>query len=363
MSKGNKTTTAKGKKVNNNASSITDAAIIADQSPQERQPLEQLDLIQEVFQEPGLVNTIHEVSGGALNMTVNDNGQLEEPATIVYNDGVMIRTDNPDTVRDLLDDMEDDQTGVNLISGVEVIDPEDILNSKRYLKGAIEYPAPSELLRPAIEALGRTGGRMTLTGSHEAANRNTDGTTNTAYGRLNLICRYEIDNEMWYEVGVLVAYDMNVPRVKVYRGMKVSACLNLCIWGAEDMVKFDLSAGMNLEIIGQYITSVTAQIERSREIVQRLKGIEIQQNLMGQIIGKMLLHTIEQKAANGTTPILKAADMFSDSKSKYYYKQEGFNAWQLYNGFTEYFAEKVNFFDIPEKTRDTYKLLHDICLS
>ncbi len=57
----------------------------------------------------------------------------------------------------------------------------------------------------------------------------------------------------------------------------------------------------------------------------------------------------------GTNEILAGVKLFSDETNKYYYKNPGFNAWNLYNSFTEYYGKKVNFFEVPDKTRDLFE--------
>jgi hypothetical protein len=250
----------------------------------------------------------------------------------------------------------------DLIKGYTITDTQNILQSKRFVKGGIEYKSPLEILEPCIKLLSTTGGNLHLTADKEQSNANQDSSINRSFARLNLVSHYEIDSEMFYEIGVLIAYDLQIPRVKVYRGIKVAACTNLCIFKSDDMVKFDISAGINEEQVQAFIIGLTEQIAEARRIVQRLKALPITPETMQNIIGRMMLGTKEQNLMNGTTSILRAVDLLTDSKSRYYYQQRDFNAWQLFNSFTEYFGEKVNAFDIPEKTRDTFHLLKGICL-
>jgi hypothetical protein len=245
---------------------------------------------------------------------------------------------------------------------VLVIDPQGVLQSKRYVKGATEFKTPAEILNPLLGLLGKTGGKLTLTGDHEATNANADKSKNVAYGRLNLVARYEIDTEIFYEVGVLVAFDLTIPRVKIYRGTKTRVCMNLSIFEAEDIIKFELGQGINFAQVETFLKDITKKIEETVKIINKLKSIKIPHDAVHSILGKMLMATDRANFQNGLTPILRAAELFKDDKSRYYYKQDNFNGWLLFNAFTEYYDKKIHFFDIPEKTRDTYILLKDICL-
>lgn len=248
-------------------------------------------------------------------------------------------------------------------SAITVNDPKDVMNSKRYVKGGAEYKSPGEILQPVIELLAKTSGTLTLTGGNEQSNANTDGSLNVSYGRLNLVACFTIDKDLFYEIGVLIAFDLQIPKIKIYRGAKVSACLNLCIFEADDVVKFDITNGVNTTLVETYLGQLTARIEKVGQLVTRLKGIQITPVQLEAALGKMMVRTSEDKLAHGTTTILSGIETMTDEKSKYYYKQENFNAWLFFNSFTEYMNKRVNFFDIPDKARDIYSLISETCLS
>jgi hypothetical protein len=252
---------------------------------------------------------------------------------------------------------------VNNLEAIVLHDPLNVLSSKRYVKGGAEYKSPGEILQPVIELLRTTSGKLTLTGANEQNNANNDGTLNVSYGRLNLVARFDIDQELFYEIGILIAYDLQIPKIKIYRGAKVSACLNLCIFNAEDVVKFDVSNGVNIELVQTFLGQVTERIAKVHELVTRLKGAKISPEQVETLVGRMMVKTIENKLAHGTTTILSGLDALTDDRSKYYYKQPDFNGWLFFNSFTEYMEKRVNFFDIPDKARDIYSLVSDVSAS
>ncbi|MDF2188944.1 hypothetical protein [Paraflavitalea sp. CAU 1676] len=242
-------------------------------------------------------------------------------------------------------------------------DDQNVMQSKRYVRGIVEYMSPAEILEPVLQLLRQTSGKLILTGTNELTNANADSSLNVSYGRLNLVARFEIDAEVFYEIGVLIAYDLQIPKIKIYSGAKVSACMNLCVFQADDVVKFDITNGVNLQMVQTFLTQLTERIANVSRIVQRLKGVPISPEAMDTLIGRMLIKTTEKKLAHGTTSILSGLDTMTDDRSKYYYKQPNFNAWLFYNAFTEYMEKRVNFFDIPDKARDVFSLISENCLS
>lgn len=243
----------------------------------------------------------------------------------------------------------------------ELTDEQKVLNSKRYIRsGYLTYASPSEILKPLFDVIPE-GAKISIKGSHEIANQNEDGTENIAFGRFMAILHYNINSEISYEVGLMAALDLGKPYLKIFRGARVHACTNLSIFASDDIVKFKLGNGFNQEIIQNYITSVSAKIEEVKEIVTRLEALTIAPEAVEQIVGAMLKKTIEDKTYNGINSVTSGTQLLLSADSKYYYKQENFNGWKLFNAFTENFS-KTNFFDIPEKTRDVYQLLKSICL-
>ena len=247
-------------------------------------------------------------------------------------------------------------------ASITLQDDKNIMQSKRYVRGIVEYMSPSEILDPVLQLLRQTSGKLMLTGSNELSNANADSTLNVSYGRLNLVARFEIDAEVFYEIGVLIAYDLQIPKIKIYSGAKVSACMNLCIFQADDVVKFDITNGVNLQLVQTFLSQLTDRIAHVSQVIQRLKAVQISPEAMDTIIGRMLIKTTEKKLAHGTTAILSGLDALTDERTKYYYKQPGFNGWLFYNAFTEYMEKRVNFFDIPDKARDIFKLIAEDCL-
>jgi hypothetical protein len=242
---------------------------------------------------------------------------------------------------------------------LSIKDPGNILHSKRWVTGQVQYPSPIEIFTPMYDLLKSTGGELMVAGEDETKNAEADGTENISYGRMKLTAKYKIDSELFYELGFLVALNLSHPKVKIYRGAITQSCLNLNVFGSDDVVKFEIANGFNVEIAQNYISSVTKKIKEAVDRVKEMKALKIPQDRLEQIIGKMTLETIKDKLPHGVTVINQAAGMFVDKNNKYYAGQEDFNAWLLYNAMTEN-NNKKSAFDIPEKSLSTYELVASV---
>lgn len=241
-----------------------------------------------------------------------------------------------------------------------LLDKDNVFTSKQYVKGITSFPTPHNLLNPLLPILQDTGGTLELVGEDKVENRNEDGSGNISFGRVNLTAKYAIDPELKYSVGVLAAYNLTRPVFKIYQGVEVSACTNLCVFGADQIHKFEASEGFNIDIVRSFLADLSGKIQRSIEVVNRLKAAAIQPSQIPEIVGRMLLASQdkEKKFTNGVTSVLDATRLLTDTSSKYFFGQPGFSQWHLYNAMTESFAQKVSFIDIPEKTRDAFAVMN-----
>jgi hypothetical protein len=242
---------------------------------------------------------------------------------------------------------------------LQIKDTGNILNSKRWVTGNVQYPSPIEIFTPMYDLLKSTGGELAVAGEDEVKNAEANGNENISYGRMKLTAKYKIDTELFYELGFMVALNLAHPKLKIYRGAVTSACLNLNVFGSDDVVKFEIANGFNMEIAQGYIASVVNKIKQAAERVKEMKAVLIPQDKLERIIGKMTLETIEDKLPHGVTVITQAAGMFVDKNNKYFAGQDNFNAWLLYNALTEN-NNKKSAFDIPEKSLSTYELVSSV---
>lgn len=266
----------------------------------------------------------------------------------------------PDIVSAVVAGTQLQQAEIMLPAHVELEDTKGVLTSKGYMKGMIEYASPAKMLSGTIDVMRRLnidGCKLRLDGEAEQKNINADGSKNVSFGRLNLIAEFDIDEDTHYEIGVLIALDLSQPRIKIFRGARVRACNNLCVWGADDIIECKFVEGVNHNFVENMLLNAALHIEKSISIIQALKAMPVTPVQVEALVGRIIYRTESEKKLCGTTSVLYGVKLMVDPKNKYYAARTGFNGWDFYNACTEYFDGKVSAFDIPEKSRDLYTLL------
>lgn len=235
-----------------------------------------------------------------------------------------------------------------------LVDTNNVLRSASLVKNNITYPSPEVLLRPVIDILGsaveiRCNGENEIEIAHGENNYK-------AFERFNVIAKFPVDDEIFYEVGCLVALDLTVPKIKVYSGAVVNACLNLTIYGHDTCVKFDLNSNNAVDTVKSCLQDIAVKIEKTKEIIARLKLVHLTESITKRFVGALSIGNASERSAYGANFLSQGVALISEESSKYYYKQTNFNAWLLYNAFTEN-IKKANIFDVADKSRDFYKLI------
>lgn len=234
-----------------------------------------------------------------------------------------------------------------------------LINSKQYVNNGLTFPSPYDLLKPFIEN-DNLAGQLQFQGTHPITLAE-NGKEMTAYGRVSAIAELDIDQEIKYNVGLVYSLEQGKPVFKVFSGAKVTACTNLCVWGANKIAKIDNFT--NLQSIytsaNEFLKTVQKDIEHTKEIIHLMKNFKISAKDTNQIVGKILLDVIKNKAICGTNTIVNAGKLLTDQKNKYYLGQENFNAWLLYNALTESYAEKTHILDQPEKVLNLFDIIKE----
>lgn len=234
-----------------------------------------------------------------------------------------------------------------------VIDNENILQSHSLVRNGIIYPNPRSVIMPVIEIL-NTAQEIRVTGEN-ALEIDNNGSKQIAFQRFNVIGNFAVDEEYSYEVGMLAALDLSVPKVKVYTGASIRACLNLSLFGHDNVTKFDISNAGTIDLIRLHLQDIGNKIARTREVINRLKSIRMDAVSVQQALGKILMENNTTRNAFGSTNVLKGTELLANPDSKYYHAQEGFNAWLFYNAFTEN-LKKSTVFDMADKSADFFRL-------
>lgn len=236
-----------------------------------------------------------------------------------------------------------------------------ILNSKQYVKNGIYFPSPSEILQPVFDTLG-TG--IELQGSHEIT-IGEDEKELTAYGRVAAIKRFDIDEETQYSIGFIYSLDNGKPFIKVFSGVNVRACTNLCIFNASHIAKFDILTNKygSYEALREYMQQQTKNCEDAKKIIADMKSFSMTLDEAKNALGNLLHGFSATKNIAGTNCLLSAAKLMTDKDSSYFWNGiENRNAWDFYNALTDGYRDKIHILDQPEKVLSLYREIKNITL-
>lgn len=239
---------------------------------------------------------------------------------------------------------------------VNIMDEHNVIESKKYVKGRIAFDEPKNIIMRFVELLSQFVNTVVIKGSHEVINKNVDNSENIAYGRFSVIADLSVAESIFYRVGFMYAYDLAIPKFKMFRGANVQACNNQCVFNDEDCVTIALTSDDEFKYAEKYMAEIGNHIKTISDTINSMitKTLTIQES--EHLIGKMIFRQAEKLRPAGTNSIMYAVDQLINPKSVYYIKQPNFSLWTLYNAITEYHT-KSNIWDIPEKALDTFKML------
>lgn len=231
----------------------------------------------------------------------------------------------------------------------------DVLNSKVFVKGnSVTFNSPKSYLEPFIDKISSLDPEFDVKVSGAVKNAEEDKTQNIAYGRVCLEAKlsgYGTDDSIG-KVGMVYALDTQKPTVKVYTGQEVSACLNLCIFNAEQVYSFDLlGGGMDkaYQMAKQYAEEKEKEVEIYLKYKKELLEREHTVPEIERIIGKLIHEAMETRL--GTSPILSAAKELWNEKSRYsIISTGGTTGWNIYNAITDHISHRADILDRPTKT-------------
>lgn len=236
-----------------------------------------------------------------------------------------------------------------------------ILNSNHFVKAGTPYPAVKELLKPFMEIFKEH--EITLKESHEDEMQTQSGESLIAFKRVSALVNFPIDEEMTYQIGFVYALDLLTPLVKVFSGVNVRVCNNLCIFSNSMYKKenFNNRERSFSDAIG-YLKNIEKNMESAKNIIYQMKNFFINEQEKNMLLGKILQAVVAPKNLAGTQSVINAAKLFNDPKNARYYFKENTNAWVFYNALTEGYEGKVHLLDQPEKVLQLFELMQKYCL-
>lgn len=241
---------------------------------------------------------------------------------------------------------------------VKVLTIDDILESKTFIKNkTTSYGSPKDFLNPFLELANQQNVDIRVQGEKPVVNINDDGSENISYGRVLVQANYKefSTNEVQATVGYLYSLDTARPMVKAFTGSKVFACTNLCVFGADHLYTGDLGVAGSLESslahMKGFLMTAGESFERNLRAVEALKAIRYETRAeIEQLYGQLVMKSIANKQV-GIRNFVAAIDEFTNPESPYViYPEKGTDAWNVYNGFTQYVTDKVSLDSAPNKT-------------
>ena len=249
---------------------------------------------------------------------------------------------------------------------------EQVLASKIYVKegSAIQFRSPRQYLQPFVDNINTrmSNGSSVITPfkvsvSGTVVNKEEDQTRNEAFARVLLEARlpasYDVRNH-YCTIGILYVLDIQKPFVKVYMGRKASACLNLCIFGAEEVYQQELTGNAE-SVYEKAIEFVTLARETQVEFERKvgiLQDAILDQHQIDEVLGYLLRKANINKV--GTSAIIYGMKELYNPKSIYSVEEGvGTNAWNVFGSMSQYITDKTDIMDKANKTLQLAELFQE----
>jgi hypothetical protein len=220
---------------------------------------------------------------------------------------------------------------------------EELKNSKRYVKGPIEYPLPEVYLQSFVDtlegALGHAIDPIVMTAG-AVTNLNADGTQNTSYSRYIVKVRHEIagTTELTTQSGVIVTLDSPVPKLTLFRGFRVEVCLNGCIFRPDEIFSVPEKKQNNYVSDMQRMLDEANEMERLYvEYINRMQNFTLTPFLRRELLGHLVEDVFRKKQEDALSIriVNEASENLSTEGSNYYVAgQDNTTAWNVYNALT-----------------------------
>ena len=236
----------------------------------------------------------------------------------------------------------------------KILTLDEVFNSKTYVKGEKNYKSPKEYLEKFVQIVSPIAPDITIQVSGKVQNAELDRTVNTAYSRVLIEANNKRlnSNGLFPTFGALIALDPQTPVYKFYEGATVSACTNLCVFNANNMLAGNIFDGLNegYDRIATWVENYESTFGQNLDIFKRLEKVQLSKLELQQRLGQLLEYGIEHKYL-GTTPIVLAAKELFNANSMYHVNDdEGTTDWNLYNAVTSYLSSKTDILDKASKT-------------
>lgn len=241
---------------------------------------------------------------------------------------------------------------------------EQVLDSKIYVKegSAIQFRSPGQYLKPFIDNIRDVSTQFRVSASGVVVNKEEDQTRNEAFARVLLEAKlpavFNVGGH-YCIIGILYALDIQKPFVKVYMGRKAFACLNLCIFGAEEVYHQELTgnAASVYEKAFEFVDMARkTQVEFERK-VGILMDTTLDQHQIDEVLGYLLRKANINKV--GTSAIIFGMKELYNPKSIYSVNESETSAWNVFGSMSQYITDKTDIMDKASKTLQLAELFQE----
>ena len=235
----------------------------------------------------------------------------------------------------------------------KILTLDNIFNSKTYVKGNREYKDPKEYLERFVEKTKDIASDLNIQVSGKIQNAELDKSVNTAYSRILIEASNKkmISTGIYPTYGVIIGLDPQIPVYKVYEGMTVSACTNLCVFNSNNLFTGNIFDGLEegYSYLDGWIGDWEKNFGKNLDIFNQMEKSNVNIVELEQRLGGLLKFGIENKFL-GTNPIIHAAKELYNPNSMYHIEEKGTTDWNIYNAITSYLSTKTDIIDKASKT-------------
>lgn len=241
----------------------------------------------------------------------------------------------------------------------ETLSLENILSSKRYVKegGGITYKSAKELFEPFIDRVSKLSPTFHVRTSDPKSIGETDDVIETSYGKALIEAQIALSPTEVSTIGIVYSLTSNTPIIKAYYGPKVTACLNLCIWNAENVYQSSILGSISsvYKQIDDYIAKLEENNAAYFELKARMQKAILSKAEYHQKLGSFLDRSAGAGSVLGTSPIVNAAKLIKSGKH-YSMKEGEISEWTMCNAITDCLKNDMSLDKVPNKTLKAFEL-------
>ena len=249
---------------------------------------------------------------------------------------------------------------------MKTIKIDELINSKIFVKenSPVNFKSPAYYINPFLDIMGDSVKSTRVEVDKAIINAEESGKKNIAYPRINIECTMGDDIIGFHStIGLIYALDTQIPVIKAYSGQTVSACLNLCVFNAEDLFESNMLGSIQnvYNQVTKFKQEKERQIEEYGKIYKDMTENILTPDGLKTILGNLLMKGSASKL--GTSPVVGATKLLMDPKS-IYYTQEGedfnCNEWNVYNAVTQTLTDNSDPVYKPNKTLELTNIIRGI---